>query len=111
MVAQLINDIVALAPDAEGKTDIALGRPTLPLAYAAHYMAAACNGVDAAETRAALWTNGPTYLTWTVAETYRQQALDLIPQLTADPSTYQALAALLPNIHWTDADAVKQQDH
>jgi geranylgeranyl pyrophosphate synthase len=107
MVAQLINDIVALAPNAVGKTDLALGRPTLPLAYAAHYLSALSEAADAAAARAALWSNGPTYLTWTVAETYRQQAIDLIPQLTADPSTYQALAALLPKIHWTDADAVE----
>jgi geranylgeranyl diphosphate synthase type I len=107
MVAQLFNDIVALAPDAVGKTDIALGRPTLPLVYAAQYLVAVHKGADDAATRSALWTSGPAYLTWTVAETYRQRATDLIPHLTADPSQHQTLAALLPNINWTDVHAGK----
>lgn len=95
MVTQLADDIAAVHPDAIGKTDIALGRPTLPLAYAAaDGLTDTC--VRDADTRTALWTGGAAYLTWAVAETYRRHALDLIPQLTADPIGAADLAALLP---------------
>ena len=95
MVEQLINDITAIRPDATGKTDIALGRPTLPLAYAASQSVPDACGSDA-NTRAALWTGGAAYLTWAVAETYRRHALGMIPQLTSNPIICAALAALVP---------------
>ncbi len=93
MVAQLINDLKGLQPDAVGKTDIALGRPTLPLAYAAQLAPITKTEAD---MRAAVWTDGPAHLTWAVAETYREHALALIPRLTDDYAAGAALAALLP---------------
>lgn len=94
MVAQLANDIKAIHPNAIDKTDIALGRPTLPLAYAASYGAAGA-GADDVDIRTALWTGGAAYLTWAVAETYRRHALGMLPQLASDPSRQADLAALL----------------
>ncbi len=95
MVAQLVNDIMGIHPDATGKTDIALGRPTLPLAYAAlHGATGACAGDM--DTRSVLWTGGAAYLTWAVAEAYRRHALDLIPQLASDADRCAELVALLP---------------
>jgi len=96
VAAQLANDIAALHPTTSpGKTDVALGRPTLPLVYAAHR--AHVGDITAADTDpyAALWTDGPIHLTWAVAETYRHYALDLIPRLTATPAGHDALAGLL----------------
>ncbi len=95
MVAQLINDLKGLQPDAVDKTDIALGRPTLPLAHAAQL---APTAETEAIVRVAVWTDGPAQLTWAVAETYRSHALALIPHVTADHANRAALAALLPTL-------------
>jgi len=95
MVGQLVNDLKALKPEAMGKTDIALGRPTLPLAHAA--LVAPCARMDM-DIRAAVWTRGPAQLTWAVASAYRSRALALIPSLTADRDAAGALAALLPHL-------------
>ncbi|MDQ2831088.1 MAG: polyprenyl synthetase family protein [Chloroflexota bacterium] len=93
MIAQLINDLKGVQPDAVGKTDIALGRPTLPLAHATQLAPT----VEAEPiVRATVWTDGPAQLTWAVAETYRSRALALIPHVTADHANRAALAALLP---------------
>jgi hypothetical protein len=91
--------IMAMSPDAKDKTDITLGRPTLPLTYAA--LCSSGTQVDNNATRAALWNNGAIYLAWAVAETYRQQALDLIAELTTDPLSRSELAGLLPKLDWT----------
>ncbi len=93
MVAQLVNDLKGLQPDAVGKTDIALGRPTLPLVHAAQLAPIATTEAD---VRAAVWADGPAQLTWAVAETYREHALALISRLTDDHAAGAALAALLP---------------
>jgi len=93
IAAQLVNDLKGLQPDAVGKTDIALGRPTLPLAYAAQLAPITKTEVD---MRAAVWADGPAQFTWAVAETYRGHALALIPRLTDDYAAGAALAALLP---------------
>lgn len=86
--AQLANDLAAVQPNATGKTDIALARPTLPLTYAA--LADPEGGDD--EDRA---TDVAVHLTWAVAETHRRRALDLIPRLTTAPADRAALADLL----------------
>jgi len=93
MVAQLVNDLNALQLEAVGKTDIALGRLTLPLVHAALLAPCAATEMD---IRAAVWSRGPAQLTWAVAKTYRGHALDLIPHLTANYDSGVALAALLP---------------
>ncbi len=93
MTLQLRNDIAAVRPGATEKTDIALRRPTLPLA-AARRMGTA-RDVGEAGLRAALQTGEPALLTWTVAETYRQHASELAPALCADPDGRAALALLL----------------
>ncbi len=93
MVAQLLNDLTAIRPEATGKTDIALGRPTLPLAYAA--LLAPDAPVRDVDMRTGLWARGPIQLTWAVAETYRRRALDMISRLTDDPTSRAALAALV----------------
>lgn len=94
MVRQLANDIAAIHPDAMHKSDVALNRPTLPLAYAAALGHAA--GTDTAVARTALWTGVPAYLTWAVAETYRSRGLQLIEKLAPDPTGRAELVALLP---------------
>lgn len=95
MVAQLTNDLAALRPVATGKTDIALGRPTLPLTYAARLGLATAPDVHAPEPPPDLWAHGPLQLTWTVAATYRYHALDLIPRLTTNPASRADLAVLV----------------
>jgi len=50
------------------------------------------------DIRAAVWTRGPTQLTWAVASAYRSRALALIPSLTADRDATGALAALVPHL-------------
>jgi len=100
MVAQLVNDIVAISPNALDKTDIALQRPTLPIAYAVQY-GTADTLVHTTATRTALWTYGPAHVAWVVAETYRNQALALIPALTDDVASRKQLAARLPLLNWT----------
>jgi geranylgeranyl pyrophosphate synthase len=102
MMAQLANDIRAVAPDATEKTDIRLGRPTLPLVYASHRPADTAAGGDTPATRARLWTGASVYLTWAVVETYRRQARDLIAQLTPDPQLQVMLLKLLPTITWVE---------
>lgn len=92
---QLRNDIAAVQPGATGKTDITLRRPTLPLVSAAHMGAISGAHVTEADMRAILWADGAALLTWTVAETYRRYALDLVPTLTANPDSRAALALLL----------------
>ena len=95
MVAQLTNDLAAIRPWATGKTDIALGRPTLPLTYAALlHPDAPARGVDG-DTGTDPWADGPIQLTWAVAATYRHHALGLIPHLTGDPTSRTDLAALV----------------
>jgi len=96
MVAQLVNDLKALQPEATGKTDIALGRPTLPLAHAAQLASLAGEASAEASIRATVWTDGSAHLAWAVAETYRGHALALIPHMTAARAGGAALAALLP---------------
>ena len=94
MVLQLANDIGGIHPKAQKKTDIALGRPTLPLTYATLY-SAECSEADHAQSPD-LWTGGPAYLTWTVAEVYRRYTLEIVPQLTPDPTGRAARAKLIP---------------
>lgn len=94
MAAQLANDLAAIRPGATS-TDVALGRPTLPLTCAARATPSTERYAPDDHARAALWTGGPAYLTWAVAETYRRRALDLIPQLTGDHANRSALTALL----------------
>jgi len=93
MTLQLRNDIAAARPGATQKTDIALGRPTLPLAAASRMDVARTGGVDG--LRAALQTGEPALLTWTISELYRRHASDLVPALSADPDDRAALARLL----------------
>jgi len=88
LVKQLANDIAGIRPDAVGKTDRALGRPTLPLTYAALYPSTAGPSPDLSD-------GGPTYLTWAVADAYRRRALALIPQMTAGDDARADLATLL----------------
>jgi geranylgeranyl pyrophosphate synthase len=104
MVAQLINDIIAVAPGTIDKTDIVLGRPTLPLISAVRYNSVAY--VDVTAVRSMLWSAGPVHLTWTVAETYRRQACALIPLLTDDLANQTSLAALLPTLCWMPEQVV-----
>jgi len=96
MVMQLADDIAAIHPNASGKTDIALGRPTLPLIYAAKHAPTGVGLVDDARTRAALWSDGAAYLTWAVADAHRRQAVELADRLTGNPASRDRLAALLP---------------
>ncbi len=91
-VSQLANDIAALNPATAGKTDVALCRPTLPLAYAALLRPLTATDVG---DYLNLWTDGPVQFTWVVAETYRRLALEMIPRLTEDADARAALAALL----------------
>ncbi len=98
MVAQLMNDMVALQSDARGKTDAALGRPTLPLVYAAMPARSADSHACETEPRVAPWTDGPLQFTWVVAETYRRHALDIIPRMARDDAGGRALAALLRDV-------------
>jgi len=88
LIKQLANDIAGIRPGAVGKTDRALGRPTLPLTYAALYPSAASPSPD-------LPDGGPAYLTWAVADAYRRRALALIPRMTAGDDARADLAALL----------------
>jgi len=88
LVKQLANDIAGIHPGAAGKTDRALGRPTLPLTYAALYP-------STAGPSPGLSDGGPTYLTWAVADAYRRRALALIPQMTAGDDARADLATLL----------------
>jgi geranylgeranyl pyrophosphate synthase len=103
MVAQLTNDIVAVAPGATAKTDIVLARPTLPLVYATSNTASPLT--DDAAMRATLWNAEPTYLTWVVAEAYRCEAVAMIPKLTQHAVYRAHLAAMLPALCWTHEDS------
>lgn len=98
MAVQLADDIADIHPDATHRTDIALGRPTLPLAYAALQESGGGGLVDDARTRADLRTNGAAYLTWAVAETHRRLAADIVGALGADPETRRRLLAFLPTL-------------
>lgn len=93
MVAQLANDIMALRPDAVGKTDVLLRRPTLPVVSALlqHSTATGATGDD----QPAPWSSSGVYLTWAVAETYRRHAVALLPGLTDNAESRAALAGLL----------------
>lgn len=95
MVAQLANDMRAVTPGAEGKTDISLRRPTLPLVYAAHQTSG--DGEQKTEPRrpAVQLDTAPLALTWVFAETYRCRALDLIPRLTVDAAARHDLRRLV----------------
>jgi len=66
-----------------------LGRPTLPLIYAAP------GAGDENGAAADLGSLEPLSFTWAVAATYRRQALDMIPRLTGSASPRAALADLL----------------
>lgn len=90
LVKQLTNDIAGSRDSAAGKTDRTLGRPTLPLTYAALYASA-----SAPEPTRDLTNRGALYLTWAVADAYRQRAFALIPALTSDGESRAALTALL----------------
>lgn len=96
MVKQLGNDLTALHPNAVGKTDLALGRPTLPLTYVAFHTPPPDSDHNEVEHRGGVWTSGATQLTWSVAEAYRRRALGCIEQLTTDSDARQDLAALVP---------------
>lgn len=98
MAAQLTNDMAALQPDARGKTDAALGRPTLPLAYATIPTHPKGLSAGAGDPRTAQWTDGPLQFTWVVAETYRRYALELTPRMARDDAGGRALAALLRDL-------------
>jgi geranylgeranyl pyrophosphate synthase len=99
MVKQLTNDMSDTHPTSTAKTDIALGRPTLPLAYAKLGTRTRREGqMSEAEMRTDLWTDGGVYLTWAIAETYRRRALDMLPDLTPDFVLRDNLAALLPKL-------------
>lgn len=93
MTLQLRNDIAAARPGATEKTDIALGRPTLPLAAASRMDVAGAG--DEGGLRAALQTGEPALLTWTISELYHRHASDLVPVLSADPDDRAALERLL----------------
>jgi len=93
MIKQLANDMAAVGPEATGKTDLALGRPTVPLAYAATSSHAGSRGVAVA-----LRTGEPVAFTWALAETYRRQALELVPRLTGNPARCRTLAMLIDTL-------------
>ncbi len=90
LVKQLANDIAGSHQSAAGKTDRALGRPTLPLTYATLY--APAPEPEAAPDRT---TGEALYLTWAVADAYRRRALALVPDLTLDGEARTTLSALL----------------
>lgn len=85
---QLANDVAALGPDAAGKTDNRLGRPTLPLVHDALHPA----GRQGEHLTVAV------SLAWAVAETYRLHALALAEQFTTDPSGRDSLEQLVARI-------------
>lgn len=89
MVEQLVNDIWALRPGAVEKTDVELHKPTIPLTYAAI-------ADDYGDREDRVMTG--LYLTWTVADVYRRQALELIDRLTTDQLRRADLIALLPTL-------------
>jgi len=95
MVLQLVNDIAAIKPGTDGKTDALLERPTLPLTHAARLRRLTDARVRDDDAGTALWTGGPAYLAWTVADTYRRHALDVVPRLTSDAVARAALTGLL----------------
>lgn len=97
LVAQLANDLHALFPTADGKTDIALRKPTLPLVYAAVHNPAGPHMVDD-ELKPSESTQAGMFLTWAVADVYRRRALELVPQLTHDHEVQRRLEALLPQL-------------
>ena len=96
MVLQLTNDIAGIHPKAQKKTDAALARPTLPLTYATLFQKTESEYTH--PQRPDLWTGGPAFLTWSVAEVYRRYTLDIIPDLTLDPRGHTALAKLIPMV-------------
>lgn len=95
MVGQLINDLAAIAPGARGKTDISLGRPTLPLIHAAATAHSSGVGADSVDGWDNLWMRGAVQLTWAMAETYRRHAVALIPRLTSVPTSRAGLERLV----------------
>jgi len=96
MVAQLANDIMALRPDAVGKTDVLLRWPTLPVVSALLQRGEVSTAAGATgDDQMAPWTSSGVYLTWAVAETYRRHAVALLPGLTDDAGSSAALAGLL----------------
>jgi len=98
MMMQLRNDIAAVRPEALGKTDIALGRPTLPLARMAPMGVIPEADVPEAGDSAALRRGQAALVAWTVAEMYRRAALDIIPALSTDQDGRAALARLLESL-------------
>ncbi len=95
MMMQLRNDIAAVRPGALGKTDIALGRPTLPLARMAPMVVTPEMSASEADDSAALRRGQAALVAWTVAEMYRRHAEGVIPALSTDPDGRAALARLL----------------
>lgn len=95
IVAQLTNDLVGIGPDAAGKTDEALDRPTLPLAFRALYAQPAMEPAGDGRSDGQLAARGAAYFTWIVADAYRRRALALIPSLAATDGGRADLAALL----------------
>jgi geranylgeranyl diphosphate synthase type I len=91
VVAQLANDITALAPEAVGKTDRTLHRPTLPLVYAARSRMPAAKSDHPLLGR----EDGAGHFAWAVADVYRRHALSLIPTLSGEPASHADLADLL----------------
>lgn len=95
MVSQLANDMRGAFSGAEGKTDIALRRPTLPLVYAAHQAPGDGDQKSVPREPTVRLETAPLALTLVVAETYRFQALDLIPRLTVDAAAGHDLRRLV----------------
>lgn len=96
MVAQLRNDLEAVTSDVEDNTDIALGRPTLPLVHAGH-LSLSGKTMDS-HLAPAVMGRGPVQLTWAVAESYRRRALAMIPRLAATSADQAELQRLVPAI-------------
>ncbi|MDQ2827581.1 MAG: polyprenyl synthetase family protein [Chloroflexota bacterium] len=93
MALQLENDIAAVRPGASGKTDVTLGRPTLPLACAT-YLDATAEASTVADRRSPS-TEAAALVAWTVAETYRRRAVEMVPALCGGPAGRSALMSLL----------------
>ncbi|MDQ2741531.1 MAG: polyprenyl synthetase family protein, partial [Chloroflexota bacterium] len=98
ITAQLANDLAALGPGARGKTDTTLRRPTLPLVHAAQLASRPSSHRGNTYNEHEAYRRGPAQLTWAVAEMFRRQAIELIPQLTNDPAGQADLASLPPVI-------------
>jgi geranylgeranyl pyrophosphate synthase len=93
---QLANDLAALHPGARHNTDIAFGRPTLPLTYERLYPGDAGQGGSARSEPPSHPSGGGGCLAWAVAETHRRRAVAMVDRLAETPRGRAGLAALLP---------------